>query len=91
MSEVAILGLLGAKETLMRGFTTVRDIGGNPFAVKKFADAGTFPGPRMYISGAPIGRQAVTLIWAPTVMSPAIPVIRCPIGNATVFSASRTV
>jgi imidazolonepropionase-like amidohydrolase len=56
MSEVAILGLLGAKETLMRGFTTVRDIGGNPFAVKKFADAGTFPGPRMYISGAPIGQ-----------------------------------
>jgi imidazolonepropionase-like amidohydrolase len=56
MSEVAIAGLLGAKETLMRGFTTVRDIGGNPFAVKKYADADLYPGPRMYISGPPLGQ-----------------------------------
>jgi imidazolonepropionase-like amidohydrolase len=56
MSEVAIIGMTGAKETLMRGFTTVRDVGGNPFAVKKFADAGTHPGPRMYISGPPISQ-----------------------------------
>jgi imidazolonepropionase-like amidohydrolase len=56
MSEVAIIGMTGAKETLMRGFTTIRDIGGNPFAVKKFADAGTHPGPRMYISGPPISQ-----------------------------------
>jgi len=56
MSEVAIRGLLGNRETLMRGFTTVRDIGGNPFAVKKITDAGTFPGPRMYVSGPPIGQ-----------------------------------
>ena len=47
MSDVAIAGLLGAEQTLMRGFTTVRDIGGNPFAVKKVIDAGKFPGPRM--------------------------------------------
>jgi len=46
MSEVAIAGLLGSKETLMRGFTTVRDIGGNPFAVKKHADDGSYPGRR---------------------------------------------
>ena len=56
MSEVAIRGLLGNRETLMRGFTTVRDIGGNPFAVKKITDAGTFPGPRMFVSGPPIGQ-----------------------------------
>jgi len=53
MAEVGIAGMYGARETLMRGFTTVRDIGGNSFAVKKFADAGTHPGPRMYISGPP--------------------------------------
>ena len=56
MAEVGIAGMYGAKETLMRGFTTVRDIGGNSFAVKKFADAGTHPGPRMYISGPPISQ-----------------------------------
>jgi imidazolonepropionase-like amidohydrolase len=56
MSEVAILGLLGARDTLLRGFTTVRDIGGNPFAVKKFTDDGRYPGPRMLISGTPIGQ-----------------------------------
>jgi len=58
MSEVAIIGLLGAKRTLMRGFTTVRDIGGNPFAVKKFTDAGKYPGPRMLISGPPISQTS---------------------------------
>ena len=56
MAEVGIAGMYGARETLMRGFTTVRDIGGNSFAVKKFADAGTHPGPRMYISGPPISQ-----------------------------------
>jgi imidazolonepropionase-like amidohydrolase len=27
ISEVAIIGMTGAKETLMRGFTTIRDVG----------------------------------------------------------------
>jgi imidazolonepropionase-like amidohydrolase len=54
MSEVAIAGWLGAEKTLMRGFTTVRDIGGNPFAVKKYTDSGAYPGPRMFISGPPL-------------------------------------
>ena len=58
MSDVAIAGLLGSKGVLMRGFTTVRDIGGNPFAVKKYADSGEYPGPRMYISGPPLGQTA---------------------------------
>jgi len=54
MSEVAIKGFVGAEQTLMRGFTTVRDIGGNPFAVKKLTDTGEYPGPRMFISGPPM-------------------------------------
>jgi len=58
MSEVAIAGLLSAKETLMRGFTTVRDVGGNPFAVKKYTDSGKYPGPRMYISGPPMSQTS---------------------------------
>lgn len=58
MSDVAIAGLLGARETLMRGFTTVRDIGGNPFAVKKCTDSGAYPGPRMFISGPPMSQTS---------------------------------
>jgi len=58
MAEIAIAGMLGAEQTLLRGFTTVRDIGGNPFAVKKFADAGTVPGPRMFVSGPPLSQTS---------------------------------
>jgi len=57
MSDVAIAGLLGNEQVLMRGFTTIRDIGGNPFAVKKAIDAGIFPGPRMLVSGPPLGQS----------------------------------
>ncbi len=58
MSEVAIIGFLGAEKTLMRGFTTVRDVGGNPFAVKKMTDTGEYPGPRIYPSGPPISQTS---------------------------------
>lgn len=51
MSEVAIRSMRGAEETLMRGFTTVRDVGGNSFAIKKLIDAGEFPGHRILPSG----------------------------------------
>lgn len=58
MSEVAIVGFLGAKETLMRGFTTVRDAGGNPYAIKKLTDSGAHPGPRLFISGPPLSQTS---------------------------------
>lgn len=58
MSEVAIYGFLGAEKTLMRGFTSCRDVGGNPFAVKKFTDSGEHPGPRLFISGPPISQTS---------------------------------
>ncbi len=56
MGDITIAGLLGNEQVLMRGFTTVRDIGGNPFAVKKAIDAGKLPGPRMLVSGPPLGQ-----------------------------------
>jgi len=56
MGDIAIAGLLGNEQVLMRGFTTVRDIGGNPFAVHKAIDAGKFPGPRMLVAGPPLGQ-----------------------------------
>jgi imidazolonepropionase-like amidohydrolase len=41
-----------AADTLMRGFTTVRDVGGPAFGLKRAIDEGTVPGPRIYPSGA---------------------------------------
>jgi imidazolonepropionase-like amidohydrolase len=41
-----------AADTLMRGFTTVRDMGGPVFGLKRAIDEGVIPGPRIYPSGA---------------------------------------
>jgi imidazolonepropionase-like amidohydrolase len=41
-----------ARRTLMRGFTTVRDLGGPSFALKQAIDEGLVTGPRIYPSGA---------------------------------------
>jgi imidazolonepropionase-like amidohydrolase len=43
-----------ANATLMRGFTTVRDLGGPAFSLKRAIDEGIVPGPRIYPSGAMI-------------------------------------
>jgi len=44
-----------AGSTLMRGFTTVRDMGGGGWGLKKAIDEGVFPGPRILLSGTHIG------------------------------------
>jgi len=41
-----------ATDTLMRGFTTVRDLGGPSFGLKQAIDEGTVAGPRIFPSGA---------------------------------------
>ncbi len=43
-----------ATDTLMRGFTTIRDLGGPSFGLKRAIDAGLVAGPRIYPSGAMI-------------------------------------
>ena len=43
-----------ATATLMRGFTSVRDMGGPAFDLKRAIDDGVLPGPRIYPSGAVI-------------------------------------
>lgn len=43
-----------ATDTLMRGFTTVRDVGGPSFGLKQAIDEGIVVGPRIYPSGAMI-------------------------------------
>jgi imidazolonepropionase-like amidohydrolase len=41
-----------ARDTLMRGFTTVRDLGGPSFGLKRAIDEGVIAGPRIYPCGA---------------------------------------
>ena len=56
-SDVGYLNLLAGAEataTLMRGFTTIRDMGGPTFGLKRAIDEGLLPGPRIYPSGAVI-------------------------------------
>jgi len=43
-----------ATDTLMRGFTSVRDVGGPSFGLKRAIDDGVVAGPRIYPSGAVI-------------------------------------
>jgi imidazolonepropionase-like amidohydrolase len=43
-----------AHDTLMRGFTTVRDLGGPSFDLKRAIDEGVIDGPRIFPSGAMI-------------------------------------
>jgi imidazolonepropionase-like amidohydrolase len=47
-----LLAGVEAKATLMRGFTTIRDMGGPSFSLKRAIDEGLLPGPRIYPSGA---------------------------------------
>src|SRR4249919_3670551 len=56
-NDVGYTNLLAAAEatsTLMRGFTTVRDMGGPAFGLKRSIDEDLVAGPRIYPSGAVI-------------------------------------
>jgi imidazolonepropionase-like amidohydrolase len=54
MGYVNFLAGAEATATLMRGFTTVRDVGGPAFSLKRAVDEGLVAGPRIYPSGAMI-------------------------------------
>lgn len=60
LSEEFLLKTVGqsANNTLMRGFTSVRDVGGPIFPLKAAIDAGKIPGPRIWPSGATISQTA---------------------------------
>jgi imidazolonepropionase-like amidohydrolase len=60
-SDLSYLTLLAAQEataTLMRGFTTIRDLGGPVFGLKHAIDQGVIAGPRIYPSGAMISQTS---------------------------------
>jgi imidazolonepropionase-like amidohydrolase len=54
----AIRTAKAAENFLMLGFTTVRDLGGPVFGVKRAIDEGLIPGPRIYPSGAYISQTS---------------------------------
>jgi imidazolonepropionase-like amidohydrolase len=53
-----IVAVRQAEATLMRGFTTVRDLGGPVFGLKRAIDEGVTIGPRIYPSGAFISQTS---------------------------------
>ncbi|HEY1905233.1 MAG TPA: amidohydrolase family protein, partial [Myxococcaceae bacterium] len=56
-ADVGYLNFVGgaeATDTLLRGFTTVRDMGGPTFGLKQAIDEGLVAGPRIFPSGAVI-------------------------------------
>jgi imidazolonepropionase-like amidohydrolase len=57
-SYVHLLAARQAEATLMRGFTTVRDMGGPVFGLKRAIDEGVMIGPRIYPSGAFISQTS---------------------------------
>jgi imidazolonepropionase-like amidohydrolase len=60
-AEPAYLHLFAARQAeavLMRGFTTVRDLGGPVFGLKRAIDEGVMTGPRIYPSGAMISQTS---------------------------------
>ena len=60
-ADPAYLQFVAAREaeaTLMRGFTTIRDLGGPVFGMKRAIDDGLLVGPRIYPSGAFISQTS---------------------------------
>ena len=55
---VMLRAAVAAEETLMRGFTSVRDLGGPTFGLKRAIDEGIVPGPRIWPSGATISQTS---------------------------------
>ncbi|EEE43907.1 metal-dependent hydrolase family protein [Roseibium alexandrii] len=57
-SYTTIQSTLMARDTLMNGVTTVRDMAGDVFGLKRAIDDGSIPGPRVYPSGAMISQTS---------------------------------
>jgi imidazolonepropionase-like amidohydrolase len=53
---VTVAAVKGANDMLMRGFTSVRDLGGPVIGLKRGIDRGLVPGPRIWPSGAMISQ-----------------------------------
>ncbi len=68
-----LIGAKGNEETLLRGFTTVRDVGGNVFSLAKLTDAGVYDGPRIFPSGPAISQTSGHTDFRPATAAPTEP------------------
>lgn len=68
-----LIGAKGNEEALLRGFTTVRDVGGNVFSLAKLTDAGVYDGPRIFPSGPAISQTSGHTDFRPATAAPTEP------------------
>ena len=68
-----LIGAKGNTDALLRGFTTVRDVGGNVFALAKLTDSGVYDGPRIFPSGPAISQTSGHTDFRPATAVPADP------------------
>ncbi|HLO80291.1 MAG TPA: amidohydrolase family protein [Chitinophagaceae bacterium] len=57
INYITLVAANAAEKQLLRGFTSVRDLGGNSFSLKMAIDQGLAKGPRIYPSGATISQS----------------------------------
>lgn len=57
-SYAYVRSVVDARDMLMRGVTSVRDMGGDTFGLKMAIDQGLIPGPRIYPAGAALSQTA---------------------------------
>jgi imidazolonepropionase-like amidohydrolase len=75
-TDLAYHLLVGAKsneKALLRGFTTVRDMAGNVFALKTLTDKGVYDGPRIFPSGPAISQTSGHSDFRPPTVVPVDP------------------
>jgi imidazolonepropionase-like amidohydrolase len=75
-TDLAFHLLIGAKsneKALLRGFTTVRDMAGNVFALKTLTDRGVYDGPRIFPSGPAISQTSGHSDFRPPTIVPVDP------------------
>ena len=66
-----LIGAQSNRKALLRGFTTVRDIGGNVFSLAALTDAGLYDGPRIFPSGPAISQTSGHTDFRPATAVPA--------------------
>lgn len=68
-----LIGAKGNEKALLRGFTTVRDVGGNVFSLQALTDSGLYDGPRIFPSGPAISQTSGHTDFRPATAVPADP------------------
>jgi len=58
IGDITLAAAAEAERLLLRGFTTIRDMAGPAFPLKRAIDAGLVPGPRIFPSGAMISQTS---------------------------------